>query len=82
MKIFKLFIFILIILKSFYSLSNSISKQEAALECENLPDKKTLTTAWYINEPYQYWMVTSNGSANVSGMDIEMMLLAAELRGI
>ncbi|ASX27463.1 hypothetical protein BA173_00735 [Rickettsia sp. MEAM1 (Bemisia tabaci)] len=65
MKIFKLFIFILIILKSFYSLSNSISKQEAALECENLPDKKTLTTAWYINEPYQYWMITSNGTVKL-----------------
>ncbi|MGU9987337.1 hypothetical protein [Rickettsia sp. MEAM1 (Bemisia tabaci)] len=82
MKIFKLFIFILIILKSFYSLSNSISKQEAALECENLPDKKTLTTAWYINEPYQYWMVTSNGTANVSGMDIELINALAAKIGI
>ncbi|HJD60871.1 MAG TPA: transporter substrate-binding domain-containing protein [Rickettsia endosymbiont of Columbicola hoogstraali] len=82
MKIFKLFIFILIILKSFYSLSNSISKQEADLECENLPDKKTLTTAWYINEPYQYWMVTSNGTANVSGMDIELINALAAKIGI
>ena len=48
MKIFKFFIFILIILKSFYSLNNSIPKQEAALECENLPDKKTLTTGWLL----------------------------------
>lgn len=82
MKIFKLFIFILIILKSFYSLSNSIPKQEAALECENLSDKKTLTTAWYINEPYQYWMVTSNGSANVSGMDTELINALAAKIGI
>jgi len=87
MKIIKLFIFILIVLKSFYALStlatkDEATKDEATLECENLPDKKTLITAWYINEPYQYLMVTSNGSANVSGMDVELINAIAAKIGI
>jgi len=82
MNFLKLFISILIILKSFYVLSDQVTKEEATLECENLPDKKTLTVVWYVNEPYQYMTVTSNGNTNVSGMDVELINAIASKIGI
>ncbi|CAK6887877.1 PBPb domain-containing protein [Rickettsia helvetica] len=82
MKIVKLFIFILLIFKNFYALSIDINKQQTTLECEGVADKKTLTNAWYTNEPYQYLVTTSNNHTNVSGMDIEFINAIAKKIGI
>lgn len=82
MKFLKLFVFILLILKSFYALSTSKNEQQTTLECETIQDKKTLVNAWYINEPYQYLVSTSNGRTNVSGMDIELINAIAKKIGI
>ncbi|MGX6960870.1 MAG: substrate-binding periplasmic protein [Rickettsia endosymbiont of Pentastiridius leporinus] len=82
MKFLKLFIFILLILKSFYALSTSKIEQQATLECVKIPDKKTLINAWYINEPYQYLISNSNGRTNVSGVDIELINAIAKKIGI
>ncbi len=82
MKILKLFIFILLISKNFYALSIGANEQQAILECEGTADKKTLINAWYINEPYQYLIATSNGHTTVSGMDIELINAIAAKIGI
>ncbi|MFY9589221.1 transporter substrate-binding domain-containing protein [Rickettsia endosymbiont of Halotydeus destructor] len=87
MKIFKLFVFILIILKTFNVVSDDLPTQplddkQTSLECDNIADKKTLINAWYINEPYQYNITASNGRIGVSGMDIELINAFAKKAGI
>ncbi|WP_253308055.1 MULTISPECIES: transporter substrate-binding domain-containing protein [unclassified Rickettsia] len=82
-KIFKLFVFILIILKNFYALSEAVPGQPlqsqpsianpSTIECNDVPDKKTLINGWYTNIPYQYITTTPNGNINVAGMDIELI---------